>query len=370
MLKWLSVLAAALLVGLSPAHAQMTDQQRAQAYYFEAEASLADGKLKDADDLRAKAKEALGGDNAKLLFLEARIHFQNGTYEAANRAMQRFYEYNPGPNLSRDMSPYVVKIETKLEEARSAAAAAAVAEAEKRRAEELLAAQAALLDEAIEECVDTSSCASSSEKIQKFTEENGSFPPEFNDKVIAFSEKSCASGSEKNCKLAGAFHLKLCIDGRSVESCVAVSKNGQFTLEQRLAFLVFSCLELKHLESCRTRGEFLLHDTGYPAPLLRPLVKSSAEKDGLSSLASFHVACNGGDVFGCNRVIENYIFQREAGQVDKYSYRGQLDSACGKIGDVNGYYLHQAVADACAKRDFPARPIRTPAASELFLFVE
>ena len=96
-------------------HAQFSDQDRAQAAYFQSEAALADSETEKAESLLNEAREILGSDNAKLVALEARILFAQERYIETRAALARFFDYSPGPNLRREMSEIMVRIDALAE---------------------------------------------------------------------------------------------------------------------------------------------------------------------------------------------------------------------------------------------------------------
>ena len=146
--------------------AQISSQDRAQALYFESEAALAAGQLDRAEQYRAQAVSLLGSSNAKLAALEVKILFAQKRYLDAREGLDRFYRSDPGPNLIREMAPFVVKIEEKLEEVRLAEIAAE----EQRLARERAKDEARVLAErrkrerpqrlaqAVSGCVDREAC--------------------------------------------------------------------------------------------------------------------------------------------------------------------------------------------------------------------
>lgn len=129
-----SSLAATFVFNGAPAFSQVAQEERAKAYYFEAEAALGDGRLNEAERYHDEAVNLLGASNAKLAALHVRILFAAQRYEEAKAAIQRFYSYDPGPNLKRDIAPIIVQIDDAIVAQREARIAGARQLIERARA--------------------------------------------------------------------------------------------------------------------------------------------------------------------------------------------------------------------------------------------
>lgn len=337
LLKWWVVFLMAVFLGLAPTHAQMSDQQRAQAYYFEAEAALADGQLKTADDLRAKAEELLGSDNSKLLFLETRIHYANGTYEAAQRAMQRFYDFNPGPNLKRDMAPYVVKIEAKLEEARLAKVAAEKARlvAEVRRRE-----RPARLARTVAACLTSESCERAIAALEKEENDEGIAAL-----VFELRHKQCAEFN----------------DNLAAKACTLVFVQPQIGVPEAMRAVERAC-SLGHLVACNTAAALLL-----PRKNGIDRIRTEIPVDIDRAVTLYKANCARNEYYSCS--ILSFLYsentfgvKKNGSEFKKFTRRACVATAINKEN-----YLNLMIKRRCEKWGFPARAQGMKGKYDLFI---
>ena len=126
--------------------AQPSSSDRARAYYFAAEEAYADKKYDSALSALDKARDLLGGSNARLSALRVKILFDLERYEDAKAALDVFYGFKPADGLARTMASYLLQIDEKIaeEEARVERERLAAIAREKER-------QAALERQRIEE---------------------------------------------------------------------------------------------------------------------------------------------------------------------------------------------------------------------------
>lgn len=324
-MKWLTLFIFAQMIAL-PAHAQVSDQERAQAYYFEAEAALADGRLKDANQLRIKAWKILGGGNPKLEFLAARIYYSAGAYDDAQAAVERFYSHDPGPNLRREIAPYVVKIEAAIEKARleEVAAAEAKAAADKQRRE-----RPTRIADAVAACVDEESCASSIAKLGK--EEN----------------------QEGISKILTRINGDRCRLYNTSEACIMLAKDEELSLQDRLEAVEIACSKKMDLRSCVTVGAHYLptRDGGVRISGITPDIEKA--------LQAFVMACVKNDRYACAILYSMYRDDDFGVPKNKDGYKLYRDLSC-IITETQGLnYANKTFKKYCESWGKPKRPVET-----------
>ena len=119
-----------LVLSLNIGIANADDGKKAKALYFAAEQAYAEKKYDDAL-IGIKGVEALlGKSNALLQGLRVKALFGKGDYAGAKRALDTFFTLDASEQLSREIAPYLIKVEKAIEArriAREAAAAASIA---------------------------------------------------------------------------------------------------------------------------------------------------------------------------------------------------------------------------------------------------
>lgn len=123
------------LFGFQHAYAQSA-ADRAKAYYFEAVNSFEQRNYQKTLDYCKEVEEILGNSNARVEVLRVKSHFELGNIDQAKQALDRFSTYDAEDVLSREIAPYIVKIEdSENERKRKEAEAIQQAEREARQAE-------------------------------------------------------------------------------------------------------------------------------------------------------------------------------------------------------------------------------------------
>ena len=317
----------ATMTVLAPsAYAQTTDERRAQALYFESEAALADGQLDRAEQFRARAVSLLGSSNAKLAALEVRILFAQKRYLDAKETLDQFYRYDPGPNLIRDMAPYLVEIEEELEKRRLAK----LALVERERKRKLEAAAALELKKRAKHLVAT--CSDEASCITALAELDAS-------KAKVLSEYQ-------------EIEVKLCAEFRHTSSCEQLLRNqsptarGQNAFEAPREYLNWRyirniatgvlCINDYSSDSISKLGDGLTNDNLCQSAMIRMEIRSSYTENmldmipyrpqylGLSQEVADKV-CNDGNLIGC-RYLKNIYFD------DKYGFKGNSEKFVHRLG--------------------------------------
>lgn len=123
------------LLGFQHTYAQSA-ADRAKAYYFEAVNSFEQRNYQKTLDYCKEVEEILGNSNARVEVLRVKSHFELGNIDQAKQALDRFSSYEAEEALSREIAPYIVKIEdSENERKRKEAEAIQQAEREARQAE-------------------------------------------------------------------------------------------------------------------------------------------------------------------------------------------------------------------------------------------
>jgi tetratricopeptide (TPR) repeat protein len=307
--------------GWDDLQAQVPVQEQAQAYYFEAESELADGRLDRAEDYHQRALELLGGDNAKLSALDVKILFARKDYEAARAALDRFYSFDPGPNLKRDMAPLLVQIDELLERQRLAA----------RREEEarLLAETTARerlerLRDAVSTCVDRQTCLASQDMVS-------------------------AQGGEGLNEYFEPIKHRLCWDFSEPTACNALAiREGRVQgegSEEDFAAAEHSCA-LGNREGCRFAALFLIPDRN---GLQRV---NSIKTDPVRTVEYLSRSCELSDYLGCNLLVFLYWSDEFGVQRNSSEYKRWARPTC-VLSQAEGYYFSGAMQQRCEKWDFP-----------------
>ncbi|MFT7559761.1 MAG: TPR repeat protein [Flavobacteriales bacterium] len=126
----------------SMAQAQSQDEKLARAYYFESERAVNIESYSDALLAINKAEELLGKGNASTTAIKVKIYFGQQKYNLAKQALNKFYTYEAGDKLSREMSTYLIRIDKKVEGENIRIAAQRQAQIEKAERDRLAAISA------------------------------------------------------------------------------------------------------------------------------------------------------------------------------------------------------------------------------------
>ena len=106
-----------MMVLLSCFLAQAQDaNQQAKAYYFQAETMFKAGNYAKTSEFLEESKKLLGSSNASIEALLVKTHFQNKNYSVAKNALDAFYTYNPSDKLQKQIAPFLVRVNDKLNE--------------------------------------------------------------------------------------------------------------------------------------------------------------------------------------------------------------------------------------------------------------
>lgn len=110
------------------------DQQKARAYYMQAEAAYEGEEYSKTLEYLDQVAALLGGQsNATIASLRTKTLYEMKEYVQAKKALGRFFEMKPQTSLLKEMSAYLIKIDEALEKARLAE----IARKEKERQAEL-----------------------------------------------------------------------------------------------------------------------------------------------------------------------------------------------------------------------------------------
>jgi hypothetical protein len=115
-----SILLIALILGLTSNQLLANTDKKAQAYFFAAEDAYKNKEYSSALSGIKKAEKLLGGGNAVLQSLRVKILHDKGDYELAQQALDKFYTFKANTTLEKEIAPYLLKIDDKLEEQRLA----------------------------------------------------------------------------------------------------------------------------------------------------------------------------------------------------------------------------------------------------------
>lgn len=92
---------------------------RAKAYYIQAELDYDDGDYTDAINNLNKVEEILGSTNARVLGLKVKAYYGKGDYANAQKSLDQFSQYSSKASdaLVKEVFAYIPKVEAKLKEA-------------------------------------------------------------------------------------------------------------------------------------------------------------------------------------------------------------------------------------------------------------
>lgn len=98
--------------------AAQSKNDQAKAYYIEAEKNYGLENYQSALNNLSKVEEILGSTNARVIALKVKSYFEMGDFNNAKKNLNKFSNYSSSEALKNEILSYIVKIETKLEEAK------------------------------------------------------------------------------------------------------------------------------------------------------------------------------------------------------------------------------------------------------------
>lgn len=113
--KIINTLSVLVFILVSSSVIAQSSSEKAAAYYFEAEKSYVDSNYKTSLDLLKKCFEFNQGSNARIESLKVKIYYAQKEFKKAKIALSKFYNYPAKTALKKQMSSYIVRVDSELE---------------------------------------------------------------------------------------------------------------------------------------------------------------------------------------------------------------------------------------------------------------
>ncbi|MDC0887387.1 hypothetical protein OAS19_06325 [Altererythrobacter sp.] len=330
----LNVLLACCLA-IIPTHAgamQNEDRTSARAFYFSAESWMFEKDYAKAQGQLDVAVRKLGGTNAKLAELQARIYFAQNRFDDATAAIATFYEFPADAALQKDVARLALRMDGLIKKRRADALTAekerlrANFAAEAKRKQDRIDAKnrTGRLQNALASCVDSATC-----KVSR-----GLLLREIGDDIEPYLE---------------GVEYRLCTDYSDLRSCDSrvnvASKLKRFD-SSKIAMFEKACT-VGSGEACRTMGSLYL-----------PLSSGAPRPNGLTSNAAksmrfFDRACNLQNYMGCNMSAALRYQDHYGVPKDRGTYKDFARKAC-PLSVREKMYYDPLMKQRCQKWGYPS----------------